>query len=512
MNYVDVEEYIKKEILNRNIFQEVETNADDHLTTVRNKINDTTIKLQENNKISMDDKTIITGLSAKNKPKLAPEYRAESPYIYPSFKVHKLSKEDIDEKKVPPTRLIHASKFSPLYRMEKWCSPYLTKWSRNYCNTEFILDTKHILSMINELNDNNTLTNESFNLFTIDVEKLYPSIQPHLAEEAIADLLTNLDEENAAVAEAVKQFVKLSLDESYVTYKDRVFKPKVGIPTGGSLSRQIADTYLHWVLFKKINPDIMTANELRFWKRFIDDGIGIWKGTKRTFISFLKKLNKETNKYGINFPIDEAQFGKTVHFLDVTFFIDENNVIQYKSYTKPTDSKRYLRPQSFHPKTIFESVPYSQMIRTLERNSTAQTKAAEMDTLKKDFVKSGYSSAELQKIEMRAEEQAGQEATIDETETLTFPLFYFDGINKLKKIISDFSTELQQIVGETRIVMAIKKNPSIGTNLLKTKFSAQNNLFFPTKNVTVQTVHNVHWSTSRIQLRWTIPLYVYRRH
>ena len=191
--------------------------------------------------------------------------------------------------------------------MEKWTSPYLTKMSRNYCETEFILDTKHLLKMIHELNESNALAKDSFNLFTVDVEKLYPSIQPHLAEEAIADLLSDIDEEDAQVAEAVKTFVKLSFDEAYVTYNNRVFKPKIGIPTGGSLSRQIADTFLHWVLFKKIDTSIMNANELKFWKRFIDDGFGIWKGTKRTFISFIAKLNKETNKYGINFPINEAQ-------------------------------------------------------------------------------------------------------------------------------------------------------------------------------------------------------------
>ena len=156
------------------------------------------------------------------------------------------------------------------------------------------------------MNDNNTLTDSSFNLFTIDVEKLYPSIQPHLAEEAISDMLAGLSEENTDKAEAVKKFVKLSLDESYVTYKERVFKPKIGIATGGSLSRQIADVFLHWVLFKKIDPSIMNSSEQRFWKRFIDDGLGIWKGTKRTFINFLTKLNRETNKYGINFPIDDA--------------------------------------------------------------------------------------------------------------------------------------------------------------------------------------------------------------
>ena len=97
--------------------------------------------------------------------------------------------------------------------------------------------------MVNELNESNTITTENFNLFTIDVAKLYPSIQPVLAEEALTDLFGNLDEEDANVAEAVKTFVKLSLEESYVTYKERVFKPKVGIPTGGSLSRQIADVF-----------------------------------------------------------------------------------------------------------------------------------------------------------------------------------------------------------------------------------------------------------------------------
>ena len=152
MNYADVEECITKEIFNNNKFEEIhQTNADEHIFTVRKRVNDAAIELQRRGKISQDDKTIITGLTDKNKPKQAPEYRAESPYTYPSFKIHKLQKEEIAEKKVPPVRLIHASKFSPLYRMEKWTSPYLTKMSRRYCKKEFILDTKHILKMMNDL-------------------------------------------------------------------------------------------------------------------------------------------------------------------------------------------------------------------------------------------------------------------------------------------------------------------------------------------------------------------------
>ena len=63
--------------------------------------------------------------------------------------------------------------------------------SRKYCDKEFIIDTNH-LNMVNELNKSQSLKKESMNLFTIDIEKLYPSIQPALAEEALSNLFLNL--------------------------------------------------------------------------------------------------------------------------------------------------------------------------------------------------------------------------------------------------------------------------------------------------------------------------------
>ena len=45
MNYTDVEEAIKKEIFDENKFEELQTNADDHIFTVRNKVNIATIDL-----------------------------------------------------------------------------------------------------------------------------------------------------------------------------------------------------------------------------------------------------------------------------------------------------------------------------------------------------------------------------------------------------------------------------------------------------------------------------------
>ena len=119
--------------------------------------------------------------------------------------------------------------------------------------------------MINEVNNSNSLEGTNVNLFTLDVEKLYPSIQPNLAMSAIEDILESSINAEEKTKEAIRSFVKLSFDESYITHKDAVYKPKIGIPTGGRLSRQIADIFLHWILFYKISPNVMSSiNAIRF--------------------------------------------------------------------------------------------------------------------------------------------------------------------------------------------------------------------------------------------------------
>ena len=161
---------------------------------------------------------------------------------------------------------------------------------------------------------------------------------------------------------------------------------------------------------------------MKFWKRFIDDGFGIWRGSKRTFIAFVKKLNSETNKYGINFPINEMQFGKLVNYLDSTLYIDTNNKIQYRSYSKPTNAKMYLQPSSYHPRNVFNSVPYSQMIRTIEHNSTEEDRKRETEELMNNLEKSGYKKESLEKIEEKVKNRQKNEETTRYTH-IPHPLF-----------------------------------------------------------------------------------------
>ena len=173
------------------------------------------------------------------------------------------------------------------------------------------MDTRDVIKNLEKINESKILEKENVNLFTLDVEKLYPSIQPELAMEAIRDALARDKSTDKKTKKAIEQYIALSFENSYVTYQGACYKSKVGIPTGGSLSRQIADIFLHWILFIKMTPNISLVQAIRSWKRFIDDCVGVWRGTKRSFDNFVRQLNAETMKYGIKFPTDVVQFGRS---------------------------------------------------------------------------------------------------------------------------------------------------------------------------------------------------------
>ena len=405
MNHTDVKKAIEAELFDQNQFTKLNRDTDDQLVHVKHQVKSLVINLKRRKLITDEDKTLMCGLTSNNHSKQAPEYQPESPYIYPLFKIHKLSGEDIANKKIPPNRLVHASKYGPLYRIEKWASPYLTTISREYCKQEFILDKRHLIEKFSEINSSKKLQNENINLFTLDVEKLYPSIQPKLAIAAIKEAFAADKTTDSKTKLACEELIRFSFNNAYVSYQNETFSSKIGIPTGGSLSRQIADIFLHWVLFVKANPNIPSVEAIRFFKRFIDDCIGLWRGSRRTFDNFVNLLNREAAKFGIRFPIKEIQFGKLVNVLDLTVYLDNENIIHYKGYTKPSDARRYLNKQSFHPQSVFTSIPYSQMIRTIENNSKEETRAVQMDELIEHFIHSGYSRQQLEHLKQKAEEK-----------------------------------------------------------------------------------------------------------
>ena len=77
--------------------------------------------------------------------------------------------------------------------------------------------------------------------------------------EALEAINYSLQQDNTTdknTKDAIMSFIRLSFENAYVAFEEKVYKPNVGIPTGGSLSRHIADIFLHWLLFVEIFPKI----------------------------------------------------------------------------------------------------------------------------------------------------------------------------------------------------------------------------------------------------------------
>ena len=85
----------------------------------------------------------------------------------------------------------------------------------------------------------------------------------------------------------------------------------------------------------------------------------IWKSTKVELITFIKELNEKHKKIKFDFQISPRK----IAFLDAMLYKDENNNIQTTLYRKPTDQQAFLHAKSEHPRSLKNSIPYSQALR-----------------------------------------------------------------------------------------------------------------------------------------------------
>lgn len=469
---------VKKELANENNFSLSPLSADDKLKEVKNSVNNAVLDARTKGQVSEDDKVKITGLNENDNPMHSHVFKPVTPYVYPLFKYHKLSPDEIAARKVPPIRLVHATREGPLYRLEKYVSPYLTTVSRDYCSDEFLLDTPHLLSNIKQTNEKRITAKfgNNINLFCLDVIALYPSINPEMALNALKiclDITTKIADQGRK--DVIHSFTDLIFKNSYVTFQDKVYTSKNGIPTGNCVSRQIADVYLHWLLFTVIKPQMETLWALiLFWKRFIDDIIGLWVGSKRQFECFVTKLNHLAKPFGIQFG--DSQFGRSVNYLDVTLSLDDSNNIEYRLFKKETDARLFLKTDSYHPAHVFKSVVFSQMIRVIQRNSRDDTCVEDLEELKGDLRRSGHGDALLESKEPEAVLRAiendlydGNRAPATPDNKLVFSVKYFDEVRELKQLINGVRGDIQQLCGDTQVTFALRKQPSIGNRVVRNR-------------------------------------------
>ena len=249
-----------------------------------------------------------------------PIFRGGSSYPYPLYKLHKLSPDEIKNKTIPPHRLVTAMQNFPTARLEKWLCNILTPVSTIYCSESLIKDSKDFLNKIMDIEE--TLTQQGITLFTVDVDKLYPSINTDILLRALEDALYTCTAWTTCRIDCILTLSKLCLGSAAVQYRGKWYKLIFGLTTGGAASVPWANIFMTFVL-----KDFVCYDLLCFFK-FIDDLFGGIKGSVDDFHCLLSSLNAHLSNFGLSVS-EGCSPGKIVNFLDTTVDITNNNLTTY---------------------------------------------------------------------------------------------------------------------------------------------------------------------------------------
>ena len=99
-----------------------------------------------------------------------------------------------------------------------------------------------------------------------------------------------------------------------------------------------------------------------------------------------------------------------------------------------------------------------------------------MNELVQHFENSGYSRRQLDELKQKAMEKTTTAAAMtninennQNNESLVFPLYYFEGIKEFKSLIHDLKDDFRQLIGDTRVMFALKKGVSISNSMVRNK-------------------------------------------
>ena len=110
------------------------------------------------------------------------------------------------------------------------------------------------------------------------------------------------------------------------------------------------------------------------------------------------------------------------------------------------------------------------MLRTLRNNSKDETKNDDLNQCISYFEASGYNPKTLGELKEKAISKMN---TInvnpsEPTNTLVFPLHFFDGVTEFKTVVRNLTDTFKELIGDTRILFALKKSISIRNRVVIT--------------------------------------------
>jgi hypothetical protein len=344
--------------------------------------------------------------------------------------------------------------------LSKWLDYHLQPYCRRL--RSYVRDSNHFLTDLH-----NVTVQPGDIMFTYDITSLYTNIETKRALTILQEFLPQ-----TTFTRLLLRGLQIIMENNYFSFGDTQWKQMKGTAMGTSCAPCFATLYLGAIEEKLFQ----SGSSPRFYRRFIDDGFGIWNNPKPFSLNnFMARLRRDSK---LQF---ETQICTTeACFLDVV--IRKESKYETKTHQKALNLFLYLPKHSAHPPGILKSLIYGRIMVFHKQNSKKEDFLYFSRMLLIRLIQRGYKIDILLPIFKDAFAQIQQDPLIAprkrNVEQVHLKLPYDPNGLTSKQIRTMFEVEALtpylQERGIQRVILCYKRPPNLRQSLCPSKLQDSN--------------------------------------
>ena len=207
----------------------------------------------------------------------------------------------------------------------------------------YIKDSSHIIALLEQ-----THVPPDALLVTIDVTSLYTNIPQDEGTDACLEAI-GLAEASHIPLSVLLELFNIVLKCNVYSFDNSIYQQIQGTAMGTRMAPSYANLFMDRLerAFLAQEPTLPLV-----WKRYIDDILCIWTGSRSQLDGFLDRLNKVHPSIKFTWSISDTQ----VQFLALNIHkgerFSQTNLLDLKTYFKPINTFQYLHFASSHPSGV----------------------------------------------------------------------------------------------------------------------------------------------------------------
>ena len=245
-------------------------------------------------------------------------------------------------------------------------------------------------------------------LATFDVTSLYTNVPLEEAWRAVGrSLLRSRHSGDVPHTESLLHLLKLVFTKNIFSFSNgenfSFYLQTNGISMGSKCAPAVACIFMEQ-FEETFVYSLQTSKRPLTSLRYIDDIFCLWPHGPEKLASFTEYLNSCHPK--IKFTCDSSPH--CIDFLDVRVHLTEGRLTT-ELFTKPTSSLAYLLRSSYHPRRVFDALPYGEFVRTRRNCATIEKFDSHSNRLLQAFLERGYNLDQLEKARSKARQLSRQD-------------------------------------------------------------------------------------------------------